>query len=302
LYDKTVGKIVAFSIRMKADKERLYNHVAFLTSLEPARNYQNIDSLDKAAAYIKKEFESSGAEAYNQTWTAWGNEYKNIITTFNKGKKRKLVVGAHYDVAGDQPGADDNASAVAGLLELVRLIYNEQPPLDYEIEFVAYNLEEPPFFGSHSMGSYVHAKALHDNKVDVIGMICLEMIGYFSDEPNSQPFPSPELAKHYPHIANFIIVVGIEKYNAFNTKVHKLMSNGSAIDVQVIHFPDGNGLAGLSDQRSYWKFGYPALMINDTAFIRNPNYHNKNDTIDTLDFEKMTAVVDSTYKAIINLE
>lgn len=101
------------------------------------------------------------------------------------------------------------------------------------------------------MGSYVHAKSLFNSKADVIGMICYEMIGYFSDEPESQPFPSPELAKLYPHVANFIIVVGTEKYKSFNTKVHALMADDSAIDVQIIHFPSGNGLAGLSDQRNF---------------------------------------------------
>jgi hypothetical protein len=127
------------------------------------------------------------------------------------------------------------------------------------------------------------------------------MIGYFSDEPNSQPFPTPELARIYPHTANFIIVVGIEKYARFNKKVHQLMSDGSAIDVQLINFPSKDGLAGLSDQRSYWKFGYNALMINDTAFIRNPNYHRKTDTIDTLDFAKMTEVINSAYRAVTKM-
>jgi hypothetical protein len=151
------------------------------------------------------------------------------------------------------------------------------------------------------MGSYVHAKSLHEKKTEVIGMISLEMIGYFSDAPESQPFPSPELAKLYPHTGNFIIVVGIEKYKTFNEKVHRLMSEDAGIDVQLIHFPDASGLAGLSDQRSYWRFGYQALMINDTAFLRNPNYHLRSDTIDTLDFEKMKEVINSTYKAVVNM-
>lgn len=151
------------------------------------------------------------------------------------------------------------------------------------------------------MGSYVHAKSLYDRKVEVIGMICYEMIGYFSDEPESQPFPSPELAKLYPHVANFIIVVGIEEHVDFNNKIHQLMSERSGIDVQVISFPSGQGLAGLSDHRSYWKFGYKALMINDTSFIRNPHYHQKSDTIETLDFEKMTEVINSAYRAISRL-
>jgi len=286
---------------MCAKTERIYKDVQFLTSLKPARNFKNIASLEKAAAYIADEFEKTGASPEFQTWIADGQEYKNVIISYNPGKTQRLIVGAHYDVCGDQPGADDNASAVAGLLEIARLVFHEKPHINYQIDFVAYCLEEPPFFGSNFMGSYIHAKSLHDNKIDVIGMISLEMIGYFSDEPNSQPFPSQELAKLYPHTANFIIVVGIKKYANFNKKVYQLMSGGSAIDVQVVSFPSNDGLAGLSDQRSYWKFGYKALMINDTAFVRNPNYHLKSDTIDTLDFKKMTAVIDSSYRAITNI-
>jgi len=167
---------------------------------------------------------------------------------------------------------------------------------------VAYCLEEPPFFGTQEMGSFVHAKSLHDNDVDVLGMICFEMIGYFSDEPNSQPFPSEELAKIYPSKANFLIVVGIEAYTGFNQKVKSLMSENAEIDVQVVSFPTKEGLAGLSDQRNYWHFGYQALMINDTSFIRNPNYHQTSDTIETLDFEKMTEVVNCSYNAIVKIQ
>ena len=287
---------------MKAQKDRLYKDVDFLTSIKPARNFQNLQSLQKACEYLKNEFSTAGAVPEEQSWLAEGALYKNIIASYNPEKKRRLIVGAHYDVAGDQPGADDNASAVAGLLETARMVFTNKPELNYRIDFVSYCLEEPPFFGTHFMGSYVHAKSLYDNKVDVIGMICYEMIGYFSEEPNSQPFPSPELAEQYPHVANFIMVVGIEKYASFNNKAHKLMLNASGIDVQVVNFPatDPNAaLAGLSDQRSYWKFNFPAFMVNDTAFVRNPNYHQKSDTIDTLDFDKLTEVVNSAYRAVI---
>lgn len=286
---------------MPAQTERLYNDVAFLTALQPARNYQNLSSLEQAAQYIEAAFSKAGATPEIQTWQAAGNTYKNIIASYNAHHTKRLVVGAHYDVCGDQPGADDNASAVAGLLELARLVFEQQPSLDYRIDFVAYCLEEPPFFATSSMGSFIHAQSLYNSQVEVIGMICLEMIGYFSDAPESQPFPSPNLAKLYPHTANFIIVVGTETHADFNKKIHQLMAEDSAIDVQVINFATGEGLAGLSDQRSYWKFGYPALMINDTSFIRNPYYHTKGDTIDTLDFSKMTAVIDSTYRAITKL-
>jgi Zn-dependent M28 family amino/carboxypeptidase len=286
---------------MKANKERLYNDVLFLTSVDPPRNSLHPSSLEKVCRYIESELDDAGAPSQRQSWKANGIIYHNIIASYNTTKKQRLIVGAHYDVCGDQPGADDNASAVAGLLETARMIFEKKPELDYRIDFVAYCLEEPPFFGTQSMGSYVHAKSLHEKNEEVIGMICFEMIGYFSDEPNSQRFPSPEFARIYPTTANFIIVVGIQQYSAFNQKVHEAMAKGAGIDVQLINFPSAESLAGLSDQRNYWKFNYPALMINDTAFVRNPNYHTKNDTIETLDFEKMTEVVNCSYNAIIHM-
>lgn len=289
----------------KAQQLRLYADVQFLTELRPFRNYLNAESLAKVVTYIKKEFTDAKLLLKEQTWMADGREYTNVIGVYNPGQTQTLVVGAHYDVCGDQPGADDNASAVAGLLETARMLGKHQPKLDYSIELVAFCLEEPPFFGSTEMGSYIHAASLHGQGVQLLGMICYEMIGYFSDEPGSQPFPSPELAKIYPDTGNFIMTVGIEKYDRFNKQVCALMSEAADVAVYKISFPENSGMAGLagmSDQRNYWKFGYPALMINDTAFVRNPNYHQTSDSIETLDFKRMTEVVSGAYYAIIGLK
>jgi Zn-dependent M28 family amino/carboxypeptidase len=290
---------------MNASQENLYRDVEFLTSLRPYRNYQQLESLNRVAQYIRQVFEELGLAVREQTWTVDGQSYTNVIGVYNESKPEVLVVGAHYDVCGDQPGADDNASAVAGLLESARLVSKQKPKLDYSIEFVAYCLEEPPFFGTKQMGSYIHAASLFDAKAAVLGMICYEMIGYFSDESDSQRYPSEDLAARYPSTANFIIVVGIEPHREFTTRVHRLMAEKARIDVQVIHFPAehaNSGLAGLSDQRNYWTFGYPALMINDTSFIRNPHYHERSDTIDTLDFVNMAAVVTAAYRALVHFK
>ena len=286
----------------KAIQDRVYKDVEFLTEIRPFRTYINTETLSRVCDYISEEFRSAGFETSEQKWIADGREYKNIIASYQKEKKKRLIIGAHYDVCGDQPGADDNASAVGGLLETARLFMQNQPDIDYRVDFVAYCLEEPPFYATDKMGSYIHAKSLFDNKVDVMGMLCYEMIGFFSDEPNSQSFPHPALAAIYPHTANFIVVVGIEKYKEFNNRVFQYMNKDSGVNVEQINFPDPEGLAGMSDQRNYWKFGYQALMINDTSFIRNPNYHQITDTIDTLDFEKMTEVINSTYNAAVNLD
>jgi len=286
---------------IKAKRERLYKDVECLCAIRPYRNYKNLDSMIEAYTYISGEFTRHGYKPVEQKWEAEGNEYKNIIASYREEKKQRLIVGAHYDVAGDQEGADDNASAVAGLLETARLISENQPEMDYGIDFVAYNLEEAPFFATEKMGSFIHAKSLNESGVNVLGMICYEMIGYFSDEPGSQKFPSKEVAKLYPDTGNFITVVGIEKYREFNARVHGLMKDSAEVAVERIDFPDSSELAARSDQRNYWTFGYNALMINDTSFMRNPNYHQLSDTIDTLDFDKMTGVVSSCYHAITNL-
>ena len=201
-------------------------------------------------------------------------------------------------MSGDQPGADDNASAVAGLLETARLLAENKPDLDYRIDLVAYYLEEPPYYKTSEMGSYVHARSLKEQNADVLGMICFEMIGYFSEEPGSQQFPDSRLAGMYPDVGNFIIVVGNEEHRDFNEKVYSLMKPDADIDVQIISSPGEEGFAGMSDHWSYWQFDYPALMINDTSMYRNNNYHRKSDRIETLDFEKMTEVVKSSYRAI----
>ena len=238
---------------MNANKTRIYKDVEFLTQIRPYRNYQNVETLRKVCNYIIKEFTELGLDYEEQKWIANGKEYTNIIASYNTHKSKRLIVGAHYDVCGDQPGADDNASAVAGLLESARLIVQNAPQIDYRIDFVAYCLEEPPFFATNEMGSYIHAKSLYINNVDVIGMICFEMIGYFLEGAGSQTYPSPDLAKIYPSVGNFIVVVGIQDYAEFNNKVHSLMSANKKIDTQVISFPEKEGLAGMSDQRNYWK-------------------------------------------------
>ena len=130
----------------------------------------------------------------------------------------------------------------------------------------------------------------------VIGLINFEMIGFFHD--GEQTYPHPRLAEIYPPQANFIAVVGIQEYHDFNQQVYDLMKVDAGIDVQIVDDPIVEHLAGMSDQLSYWKFDIPALMINDTSFIRNPNYHQMSDDIETLSFEHMTEVVTATYRAI----
>ena len=290
----------------KAKATRLINDVKFLTELRPFRNFKNMQSLDKVVDYISEQMTESGFTSELQTWHAsaegHSNEYSNVICSYLPEKKKRLIIGAHYDVKGDQPGADDNASAVAGLLETIRIIGQTKPELDFGIDFVSYCLEEPPFYDTKYMGSYIHAKSVASNRENILGMICYEMIGYFSDRPNSQPVPHPSMKSMFPSTGNFIMAVGTEKYSKFNDMVYNGMKKGAGIDVQKINMPKMFDLAGMSDQRNYWKFDIPAMMVNDTAFIRNPNYHQVTDTMDTLDYNKMGEVVNCIINSLTQLK
>ncbi|WP_242928778.1 M28 family peptidase [Pontibacter vulgaris] len=286
---------------MKASPDRLYNDVETLTSISPPRNYLQLESLNKAATYIISEFRKLNCQVKEQPFQVDGNPYKNITAIFEGRSAERIVVGAHYDVCGDQPGADDNASGVAGLLEIARLLNERQNELTHTIELVAYCLEEPPYFGSSNMGSAVHARSLKEAGVQVKAMICYDMIGYYSDTPGSQRFPSPEFSKYYPDTGNFIVVVSRQGDEAFTQKVRDLMQPHCQVPVYAVNLPEAFGLVGLSDHRNYWKYNIDAVMINNSAFLRNPNYHLPTDTIDTLDFDKMAEVVNGVYNAIIRL-
>lgn len=280
--------------------KKMFNDVEILTSVNPPRNYKNPDSLNKIAGYIHDELARLDCKVKFQPYQVQGIEYKNVIASFGDGPGKRIIVGAHYDVYGDYPGADDNASAVAGLLETARLLNRNNAKLKSPVDFVAYTLEEPPFFDTEFMGSAVHARFLHDNNIPVKLMICFEMIGYYSDQPNSQGFPLPGLSLIYPDKGNFIAVVGKFSQRKIVKRVKQLMKKYSEIDVYPVAIPFLDALAGLSDQKSYWKYNYPAVMINDTSFFRNPNYHSETDTIDTLNFKKMGEVVKGVYGTIMN--
>ncbi len=289
--------------KIPVDKKLLYQHVNFLTSISPARNHANLAELLQAADYIANEFgKLKSGKVERQHYLADNeNDYENIIWSYNADKAERIVIGGHYDVCGDQKGADDNASAVAGVLELARLVDSLRPNLPYRIDFVAYCLEEPPNFRTTNMGSYVHAKSLIDQKVEVKAMICLEMIGFFSSKPDSQDYPVGAMKLLYPTVGNFIGVVGNMSSRSLVGTMKKNMKQCGNLLVAGIAAPAKIPGIDFSDHQNYWKFGIPAVMITDTAFFRNYNYHTEDDTIETLDFDSMAEVVRGVYGAVVRL-
>jgi Zn-dependent M28 family amino/carboxypeptidase len=283
------------------DKVQLNLIIQTLTGIQPARNYRNIESLNKAADFIKIEFQNYGYSPVEQKFEVKGTEYKNLIARYGPDSGPRFIVGAHYDVAGEQPGADDNASGIAGLLALAWLFRKHAPETGFCIEFVAYTLEEFPFFKTEKMGSFIHARSLNEKgQINILGMACLEMLGYYSDAPGSQFYPISLMNLFYPSTGNFIGVVGnFSSRRLIRHFRHKMEL--ADIDVRSLIAPSIVAGVDFSDHMNYWKFGYPAVMITDTAFYRNPYYHSVTDEIETLDFKKMSEVIKGLYQALIHL-
>ncbi len=285
-----------------AESQRyLKKHVKALTDIAPPRNYFYVESLDKAAAYIGDYFKSLGLQTEYQEFNVEGRVYKNVRAFYGPPSDQRIIIGAHYDVCGHQPGADDNASGIAGLLETARLLTEKKPAITHLIEFVAYTLEEPPYFRTDHMGSAVHAKQLHDAGLKVKSVVVLEMIGYFLTDKNTQKYPLGFMRYIYSSRGNYIGVVGNLKSFKLARTIKKTIQKKSSIPAVYLSAPSIVPGVDYSDHRSYWPYGIPAVMVTDTAFYRNPHYHQPSDTPGTLNYTAMTKVVHGVYHALCEL-
>lgn len=275
------------------DPARLEAHVRKLSVELYPRSFEHRAKLEHTAAYVAEQFKQAGAQVSIQDVVADSGHYQNVVARFGPASGRLLVIGAHYDSYGHTPGADDNASGIAGLLELAHMLGRSGPARP--IELVAYTLEEPPHFRSPHMGSAWHARALKAAGRDVELMLSLEMIGYFSDRPGSQAYPLALMKLGYPDRGNFIALVGQFGDFGISRSVKAAMSGASALPVYSLNAPSVVHGVDFSDHRNYWAEGYPALMVTDTAFMRNPNYHKSGDTFDKLDYNRMAMVVQAVY-------
>lgn len=290
------------------NENTLKNHVKFLS--ESNRTSKN--GQEKIVNYILDNLKKNGIDEKNieiQKYIVDDREYKNIIVHFREGARKRLsipkyLIGGHYDSYGELPGADDNASAIAGLLEISRILNEIKLYGGRDIDLVFYSTEEPPFFATENMGSFQHAKSIKEDD-DIELVIVLEMIGYFSEKENSQSFPVSFLNYLYPSKRDFIAIVS-DFSNSFTTRKVKsrfkaFLKKNKIIEVHSINAPAVISGVDFSDHRNYWKFDIPAVMITDTAFYRNKNYHTKNDTYEKLDYKKMKEVVDATIVTVLSL-
>jgi len=284
----------------QSDTSVIKTYLKTLTKTPQFRNHTNIDQLNLTADYIKTIFEKSSDSVSLQEYDVDQKIYKNIICSFGTENKKRIIVGAHYDVCGDQEGADDNASGIVGLMELSRLLKGKK--LNYRIDLVAYTLEEPPYFRTEFMGSYIHAKSLKESKAEVFGMISLEMIAYFKDEAKSQSYPLGILSVKYGNKGNYITLVKKFCSGEFVNQFSKNFKASKSILTKTFASPPSLPGIDFSDHLNYWKFDYDAMMITDTSFYRNKNYHQKTDTMETLDISRMSKVIDGVYNGIIALK
>lgn len=282
-----------------SDSSILKKHVEHITAIN-FRNHLDTTALNKVAEYIESEFRKNSERVSFQPYKLSGKVYKNVICTLGPDSEERIIIGAHYDVHGDQPGADDNASGVAGLLELGRLLKNHN--LKSRIDLVAYTLEEPPYFKSNGMGSFIHAQHLWQNKIPVKGMVCLEMIGYFSNEPKSQSYPFGPMKLFYGGTGDYILIVQKFGNGKFGRQFNRLIREHATIKTKFLRSPKFITGVDFSDHRNYWNFGFNAIMVTNTAFYRNKSYHTSDDTIDKLDFTRMSKVVDQVYLSVLNIK
>jgi Zn-dependent M28 family amino/carboxypeptidase len=277
----------------RADTVRLRQHLVLLTNTPQPRNYQHPTVLDSVAAYLQRQLRADGAhEIAMQPYAVRGQTYQNVLGSFGPKDGPRLIIGAHYDVCGDQPGADDNGTGVAALLELARLL-GQQPTLPYRIDLVAYTLEEPPFFRTNNMGSYVHATALKAAGVPVRGMVALEMLGYYDDRRGTQHYPIAPLKYIYGSRGNYVTVAQKFGNGRFGRQFARRYRHLATLPVKRFKAPAWLPGIDFSDHLNYWKFGYPAVLLTDTAFYRNRSYHETTDTLARLDMRRLGLAVDA---------
>ena len=278
----------------------LQKHVKKLSVDLVPRDYRSATALNAAGEYTRAELAKSSVETSLQAFNVKGQRYYNVVAVFGPLTAERIVIGAHYDSYEKLPGADDNASGVAGLIALADMLKNAT--LKHRVEIVAYTLEEPPYFRTENMGSYFHAHRLAAERASVKLMISLECIGYFTDRPNTQDFPVPGLGLMYPTSGNFIAVVGRYQDRAYARAVKRAMSGATKLPAHSVSAPAFVQGIDFSDQLNYWAEGFPALMVTDTAFFRNKAYHTKDDTFDRLDYQRMADVVRGVHAAVLAVD
>lgn len=299
VYKFTLIKLLLINsaVLAQTSPKEIETQLSDIVNREGYRTYNDTATLNAVGLYIERELAKHAAPVYRQSYDVDGVEYSNIIAIIGDTTLPRIIVGAHYDVCDKQQGADDNGTGVVGLLQAVKQM-KDYASTEYCLEFVAYTLEEPPFFGTNEMGSYIHAKSLKERGLVIHGMISLEMIGYFSTEKKSQHYPLGILKLFYGGTGDYITVVRKMNKGKFARTFSRKFKHSKTIKTKKFTAPASLRGIDFSDHRNYWELGYDAIMITDTAFYRNANYHRGTDTVETIDFDRMAKVIDGLIKTL----
>ena len=281
-------------------EDNIRAHVGELAAQIGERNLWRYKELEASAAYITRILENLGYEVRKQEYSVLDKTVVNLDVQVTGASKPDeiVVVGAHYDSAIGAPGANDNASGVAALLELARLLAGQN--CCKTLRLVFFTNEESPFFQTADMGSLVYARRCHELNEQIVAMLCLETIGYYSSEPGTQNYPFP-LNLFYPDTGNFLAFVG---NLASRQLVHRAISSfrkHSSFPSEGAAAPQWITGISWSDQWSFWRFNYPAVMLTDTAPFRYPFYHSELDTVEKLDYRSLARIVQGIYSVVIDL-
>lgn len=281
------------SARLRHDVEKLAGEIG-------VRCIPRYEALREAEGYISSELEAAGTTVRRQEYQVDGKTCANLEAEIPGGKRAEeiLVVGAHYDTVPGAPGADDNGSAVAGLLALARACAGKE--YERTVRFVAFVNEEPPYFQTERMGSLVYARACKERGEKLAGAMVLEMLGCYSDAEGSQHYPPP-LSWFYPSVGDFIGFVGNLSSRSL---VHEMIASfrgHTRFPSEGAAAPEAIPGIGFSDHWSFWQVDVPAVMVTDTAFFRYPHYHEPTDTPDRLDYDRMARVVAGLERVIDDL-
>ncbi|HXZ52923.1 MAG TPA: M28 family peptidase [Burkholderiales bacterium] len=267
--------------------ENLRKHAVGVASEE--HNVAHPAALERSARYIEKTLSALGYAVSRQEFGTRGVKVRNLEVSKGSGT-RVVVIGAHYDSATDAVGADDNGSGVAALLELARFLRTFEPAPGLEVRLVFYVNEELPWFATGDMGSFVHATGLAKDGKDVAAMLSLETIGWYSENFDSQRYPFP-FSLFYPSKGNFVGFVANLRSRGLMHRVVGTFRRAVAFPSEGVAAPESIPGIGWSDQWAYWKYGWPALMVTDTAVFRYPHYHTLRDTPDKVGYERLARVV-----------
>jgi hypothetical protein len=284
---------VALRAELAADVQTLAGKIG-------ERNLSHYPQLNAAADFIEASFSRAGLQPRRDSYDLRGQACHNVEVEIPGARPEIIVIGAHYDSVAGSPGANDNGSGVAAMLALARRFAGK--PVGLTLRFVAFANEEPPYFQTGEMGSFVYASRCKARGDRISAMISLETIGYFSDAPGSQTYPAPGLSFFHPTTGNFIGFVGNTGARALLDRALGAFRQQAKVPSEGATLPSFISGVAWSDQWSFWQCGYPAaIMITDTAPFRYPHYHSAADTPDKLDYDRFALVVSGMEKVVAEL-